>query len=128
LSEFNTLRAAWPRPWVDSEHADQLAYQKALRQTSADVLLSGAQAWAKVVEHRFLPTLAKWLDGKGWQKPPPKRGVGRGRGRATGRRQHEPDRLSKTFLKLGGWQEDAESGDLIDPATGRVWPGSGRMQ
>jgi hypothetical protein len=50
---------------------------------------------------RFLPTLAKWLAGRGWEKPPPQGKAARGKGR-----RHKPKfSTSNAFFEEGGYRD-----------------------
>jgi hypothetical protein len=77
--EFATLRAAWPRPWLDDEAADRAAFAKVQSYATAEKIIASAQRWAAAVEPRYLPSLAKWLGGRCWEKPPPKKPKGNGK-------------------------------------------------
>jgi hypothetical protein len=67
------LQASWPRPWVDNDTGEAwLAYDAAVREVSPAAILAGAKAWVEDAERpRFLPSLAKWLITRSWEKPPP---------------------------------------------------------
>jgi hypothetical protein len=70
---FAELRRLWVRPWVDADD-DQAAklYAKARAEVGPAVILKAAEAWVAGCDApRFLPTLSKWLAGRGWEKPPP---------------------------------------------------------
>jgi hypothetical protein len=69
--EFGALQAAWPRPWLDDVEVDRAAFEWACREVVPAIIIAAAAAWGQAVEPRFLPPLAKWLAGRGWQKPPP---------------------------------------------------------
>jgi hypothetical protein len=72
--EFAALRAAWPRPFADDEAADRRAFAEARAIASLDEIVTGACAWAAAADApRFLQPLAKFLNGRCWQKPPPQR-------------------------------------------------------
>jgi hypothetical protein len=72
--EFEALKAAWPRPWPDDEGADRGAFAAARQYATAAEIIAGAKAWAAAADApKFLPSLAKWLDGRCWRKLPPQR-------------------------------------------------------
>jgi hypothetical protein len=73
--EFAALRAAWPRPFADDEAADRRAFAEARQHASLEEIIAGAHAWAAAADApRFLQPLAKFPNGRCWQKPPPQRG------------------------------------------------------
>ena len=69
---FAELRAVWARPWLDDEAADRAAFFRATAEVDPANILAGAQVWTAAVEPRFRKPLKKWLDARGWEKPPPK--------------------------------------------------------
>jgi hypothetical protein len=100
------LRDVWTRPWADDQQADRTAFEKACKVAAPEDILAGAKEWAATVEARYLPSLAKWLTARSWEKPPPKRPKKqRGNGKVD---------VVKTMLKQVGWIEDDE-GNLYDP-------------
>ena len=80
--DYGALRAVWPRPWEDDDAADQQAFTAALQVASASVIIAGAKERVKAVAERnkdkgpdwvsFLPTLAKYLKGRGWENRYPR--------------------------------------------------------
>ena len=105
---FCELRRLWVRPWVDADD-DQAAklYAKARAEVGPTVVLKAAEAWVAAGDApRFLPTLSKWLAGRGWEKPPPakkprtatKRGKGQ---RYSGYNGGKPD-MARMMLALVG--------------------------
>jgi hypothetical protein len=108
--EFEDLRAAWPRPWVDDEAADRRAFEQARRHASVEDIIAGAAPWAAAMEARYLPSLVKWLGARGWEKPPPKRAKPKQRGNG------KLD-LTKVMLKQGLGLEEDDDGNLFDPET-----------
>jgi hypothetical protein len=121
---YTELRASWPRPWPDDDEADRRAFAMACRQGVApEIILAAAIAWAKAVdEPKFLPSLAKWLDRRGWEKAPPQRRhaprakEARGRYRTNGTK---PD-MARIMFEQAGWTKNAD-GSLTDPDSGRTW-------
>jgi hypothetical protein len=72
------LQAIWARPWPDDEADDRRAFSKACALAEPDVIIAAASAWVAAADApRYLPPLGKWLDGHGWEKPPPTRKQGR---------------------------------------------------
>ncbi len=67
------LRTVWQRPWPDDARADRQAFELACEEVTPGEIVEAATAWAEAVEARFLPSLAKWLAGRGWEKTPPRR-------------------------------------------------------
>jgi hypothetical protein len=114
--KFRELRTLWARPWADDVAADQRAFEMACREVAPDEIIAAAGAWVAAADDpRFLPSLAKWLTGRGWEKPPPtKRGRARGNGNAQRNGYAKPD-MFKICLEAGGYREDAD-GNM-------VWPG-----
>jgi hypothetical protein len=134
-AKFSDLRAIWARPWADDDSADRRAFELACQEVAPDDIIAAAQAWVAAADNpRFLPSLAKWLANRGWEKPPPKRGRARGNGKA----QHpygKPD-MFKICLEAGGYREDADgnmywpgddpnsgAGEDDDPITTSMWGG-----
>jgi hypothetical protein len=71
---FAELQAIWQRPWPDDEAAGRRAFAKACAMAEPDTIIAAAAAWVAAADApRYLPPLAKWLDGKAWEKPPPTR-------------------------------------------------------
>jgi hypothetical protein len=71
---FAQLRAVWARPWPDDDAADRHAFALACREVKPGALIAAATVFVAAVDSpRFLPPLARWLDGRGWTKPPPQR-------------------------------------------------------
>jgi hypothetical protein len=110
---FEDLRAAWPRPWADDDAADRSAFEAARRHASVEDIIAGAAPWAAAMEPRYLPTLAKWLGAKGWEKPPPERPKSKQRGNG------KVDMAKLMLTQEGGFEED-DDGNLFDPAQGRL--------
>jgi biotin operon repressor len=70
--QLRSLRAIWPRPWLDDPDAERRAYAGARQGTPADEIQAGARAWVAAADApRYLPPLAKWLAARGWEKLPP---------------------------------------------------------
>jgi hypothetical protein len=129
------LRAIWARPWADDDSADRRAFELACQQVAPDDIIAAAQAWVAAADNpRFLPSLAKWLANRGWEKPPPKRGRARGNGKAP-HPYAKPD-MFKIVLEAGGYREDADgnmvwpgddpnsgAGEDDDPITTSMWGG-----
>jgi DNA-binding transcriptional ArsR family regulator len=70
------LRQIWVRPWPDADDREAwLAYDQAVGGgVRQGIILATAKAWVEAADApRFLPSLAKWLACKGWEKPPPSR-------------------------------------------------------
>ena len=113
---FDELRVVWARPYIENDAADRQAFKEACGSTDPEVIIAAARRWVKAADApRFLPSLAKWLNARGWEKPPPKKH----RNAAGGRRGRKTD-LTKVFLKQGaGWVDD-EDGGVTDPETGRT--------
>jgi hypothetical protein len=81
--EWLELCEIWQRPWPDDPKAGQRAFEAACQETTPEVIIEAAQAWVAAADApRFLQPLAKWLDGRGWEKEPPKR---KARGRNGGK-------------------------------------------
>jgi hypothetical protein len=77
--KFDELRAIWARPWPDDVAVDQRAFEMACREVAPDDIIAAAGAWVAAADNpRFLPSLAKWLTGRGWEKPPPEKKTKRG--------------------------------------------------
>lgn len=72
--DFDRLWANWPRPFCDDVAAARRAYAEACREADPGDIAEAAIAWVAAADApRFLPPLAKWLDARGWEKPPPQR-------------------------------------------------------
>jgi hypothetical protein len=110
---FEDLRAAWPRPWADDDAVDRSAFEQATRHASVEDIIAGAAPWAAAMEPRYLPSLAKWLGAKGWQKPPPDKPKPKQRGNG------KVDMAKLMLTQEGGFEED-DDGNLFDPAEGRL--------
>jgi len=114
---FNELRAIWARPWVEDDAADQRAFEVACREVAPEDIIDAARTHVAAADApRYLPSLAKWLAGRGWEKePPPKRAR---RSHANGRHDGLPRSngnkvdLSKVFFGLGGYVED-DNGRMV---------------
>jgi hypothetical protein len=93
------LRAVWARPWPDDERLDREAFAIACEEVAPEDIIEAARAWVAAADApRFLPPLAKWLNGRGWEKPPPQRKAARGGGRRNGPpRYGKPDLLSEFY-------------------------------
>ena len=68
------LEQIWSvRPWIDVDHAEAWrAYEAATREVDPAAMLAAARTWVEAADApRYLPSLAKWLSAKGWQKAPP---------------------------------------------------------
>jgi hypothetical protein len=112
---WRDLRTVWARPWPDDERADREAFTLACREVAPEDIIEAARTWVAAADApRFLPTLAKWLAGRGWEKPPPQRKAARGGGRRNGRKQD----LAKVALKNGGYVE-SDDGSLVSPGDDR---------
>jgi hypothetical protein len=76
LGGYLELRQIWVRPWPDADDCEAwLAYDQAVGGgVRQGIILAAAKAWVEAADApRFLPSLAKWLACKGWEKPPPSR-------------------------------------------------------
>jgi len=104
---WRELRSAWARPWPDDEQADRRAFEMACREVAPEDILDRARAWAQAVEPRFLPSLAKWLAARGWERDPPKRR----RQHAKGNRARK-ESLFNIALAEGGYVED-DDGNMV---------------
>jgi hypothetical protein len=59
-SEYQQLRAAWPRPFADDDAADRRAFAEARAVASFEEIMAGASAWAAAADApRFLQPLAE---------------------------------------------------------------------
>jgi hypothetical protein len=97
------LRAVWARPWVDDERADREAFVLACEEVAPEDILAAAKTWVAAADApRFLPPLAKWLAGRGWEKPPPQRKAARGGSRRNGK----PDMVGE-FYEIARQKEAA---------------------
>ena len=70
------MRRSWRRPRADTDDDEALAVFTAATRSGvrADKILDSARAWDEGVDTaRFLPSLTKWLTGRGWEKSPPGR-------------------------------------------------------
>jgi hypothetical protein len=87
---FAVLRRAWVRPWPDADGAEaSRLYAAAWREVGPVVIQAAAEAFVAAADDpRFLPTLSKWLAGRGWEKPPPQKT--RTREAARGNGGHRP--------------------------------------
>jgi hypothetical protein len=96
---YSELRAVWRRPWADNEQADRAAFDTARQEVAPAAIVAAAKTWAAAVEPRFLPSLAKWLNARGWEKPHQRKKASRstGEGRRNGRKRD----MSAEFFKLG---------------------------
>jgi Helix-turn-helix domain len=73
-ANFETLQAVWLRPWPDAECDDRAAFTNACREADPADIIEAAKTWVAAADApRFLPPLAKWLNGRGWLKVPPAR-------------------------------------------------------
>ncbi len=98
------LLESWQRGWAADETAKALAVARNAFATACELaepaaILAAAKAWIAAADApRYLPPLPQWLAARGWQKPPPakRRGRGRGGGRRD-RRPRKPDMLSEFF-------------------------------
>lgn len=96
---FENLQAIWQRPWPDNEHAGRQAFDAARQDVAPADIVEAAKTWVAAVEPRYLPSLAKWLAGRGWEKPPPQKAS---RKPKKGRRHNSHKRdMSAEFFKLG---------------------------
>lgn len=74
IALYGELRRIWVRPYIDDEGADRRAFALACREAQPEALLRGAREWVQEADHpRYLPSLTKWLGGRGWEKAPPRR-------------------------------------------------------
>jgi hypothetical protein len=110
--EFAALQAVWPRPWLDDVEAGQRAFEAACQEVTPTAIVEAAAAWAAVVEARFLPPLAKWLGGRGWEKPAPKRTRQRREARSGRHRNGRKVDLARLALEAGGYVE-TEAGEMV---------------
>jgi hypothetical protein len=130
---FAELRGIWQRPWADDDAADQRAFEAACREVTPDEVIEAAKTWVAAADApRFLPPLAKWLNARGWEKPPPKK-----RSAANGHAKRsngyaKPD-MFKIALAAGGYREgpdgkmywpgDANGDDDDAPLATSMWGG-----
>jgi hypothetical protein len=98
---YAELRAIWQRPWCDDARADRRAFEQACEEGTPAEILDAAKLWVAAADApRFLPPLARWLDGRGWERQPPqkaRRAHARGAPRSYGRKRD----ISAEFFKLG---------------------------
>lgn len=89
---FAELRALWRRPWVDNDDAEAMAaYLEAIREADPHDLMRAARTAVENCDApRFLPSLSKWLNGRGWEKPPPEKRISNQRQRERGQHQRKP--------------------------------------
>ena len=75
-SGFLELQKIWVRPWCDDDiGVAWLEYDRLTHEVDPRVILASARKWVAAADApRFLPSLAKWLTARGWEKPPPQRG------------------------------------------------------
>jgi helix-turn-helix protein len=113
---FEDLRAVWSvKPHAGDEAVERRAFEDARRRgASVNAILAGARAWADAAvaadETRYMPALAKWLGGRCWEKPPPKKPKPKPRGNG------KVD-LGKMMLKQGLGLEEDDDGNLFHPET-----------
>ena len=116
---YADLRALWARPWTDNEEVDRRAYAEACKEVTPETILEAAKIWVTATDNpRYLPSLAKWLGGRSWEKQPPakarqSRGNGGGNDglpRSNGKKVD----LTRLALQMGGYVED-EDGNLYHP-------------
>ena len=95
------LRAIWARPWLDDEAADRAAFLRKATGAGADTaeIFAGAQQRGPPQSKRFRQLLKKWLDARGWEKPPPKR---RERREACTRGDVHPQPVVNGIIKQSG--------------------------
>ncbi|MBR1174867.1 helix-turn-helix domain-containing protein [Bradyrhizobium sp. KB893862 SZCCT0404] len=91
---FGELWSLWSeaRSWPDSaldEFIARRSFDLACREAPPAIIIASASAWVDVVEPRYLPTLSKWLLGRGWNKQPP------------GRRQRNGGKVSASGIGFG---------------------------
>jgi hypothetical protein len=118
--DYGALRAVWPRPWEDDDAADRRAFTAALQVASASVIIAGAKERVKAVAERnkdkgpdwvsFLPTLAKYLKGRGWENPLPKSSRGSARHNGSGQRSSGRDNDDVWRRAAGGHIEPDDEG------------------
>jgi hypothetical protein len=107
---YSEVRAIWQRPWCDDERVDRRAFERACEEGTPADILDAAKAWVAVADApRFLPPLARWLDSKGWDRPPPQRArrtaaAPKDRHRHNGRKRD----ISAEFFKLGSMRHAFE--------------------
>jgi hypothetical protein len=107
---YSEVRAVWQRPWCDDQRADRLAFERACEEgTPAEIILDAAKAWVAAADApRFLPPLARWLDGRGWERQPPQKArrsaAPKDRHRHNGRKRD----ISAEFFKLGSMRHAFE--------------------
>jgi hypothetical protein len=91
---FRELRAMWQRGHVSDDTPKSIAIARQAFDAAcklalpAEILAGAKTAVAAVDAPRFLPALPKWLEARGWEKPPPKK-MNRGRGSFSGRRHRD---------------------------------------
>jgi hypothetical protein len=111
---FDQLRVLWQRPWIDDDRAAKRAYAIACREgANPGDIAEAAAAWIAAADApRFLPPLARWLAGHGWEKVPP---VKRTPCEAAGRRQRNSRRDRKARLH-GAFLRYAVEADAAEEA------------
>jgi hypothetical protein len=108
------LREVWRRPWADNDAADRRAFAQACKHADPADIIEGARAWVAAIDDaRYLPALAKWLDGHGWLKEPPKKRGGRTRGDRLPRTNGNRVDMFQVFANLAnGGGDDVTFGGL----------------
>jgi hypothetical protein len=106
----------WRRPWPDCDDVEaKVAFELAVGEgVRPDKILDAAKGWIEAADHpRFLPSLARWLAGRGWEKSPPGRGrpqqndAGPEKHRPRPRRDKNPD-LARIAMLAGGFVEQPD--------------------
>jgi hypothetical protein len=120
--DWRELRALYQRGNPSDDNPKEVAiaraaHKRACERAEHSEIMAGARAWVEAKKAGdgvwFLSPLAKWLDGDGWTKPPPKKPkrqhVGNGKAQ-----RHDKDDPMRTALLMGGYVED-EDGNLYNP-------------
>jgi hypothetical protein len=110
---WQSVHAIWQRGWADDEQVDRAAFAEACRGVDPEVIVEGAQKWVRAADApQYLPKLVKWLEGRYWEKPPPKRGKRRTRG-YNGRGGGKAN-MFRISLEAGGYR-GGEDGNFYHP-------------
>jgi len=104
--DFEALQTIWQRPWCDDERADRAAFIEACREADPSEIIEAAKTWVAAADApRYLPPLAKWLNGRGWLKVPSSR-----RQRTSGHRNGRKVDTAAMMLAMANQFELEEAG------------------